>query len=111
MGTPTFLILQGLRELLLRVPQERCCAPRFPSDRFNLRSRLFFSSTPNFPWVTRLKGKLLAGAVAPALFALPAWCQDESQRKPGENVRSPSLTFLLAKFPSASMTLDLSKIK
>jgi YVTN family beta-propeller protein len=40
-----------------------------------------------------IKRALLAGALAAALFALPAWCQSESPHEPGENVRAQRLDF------------------
>jgi hypothetical protein len=57
-----------------------------------------------------IKRALLASALASALFALPAWCQDESQHKPGENVE-PIINIPVGEVPKRLNTLDLSKIK
>jgi YVTN family beta-propeller protein len=41
-----------------------------------------------------IKRALLAGALAPAFFAIPAWCQDEApQKSAGEKVRAERLDF------------------
>src|ERR1700732_4699054 len=40
-----------------------------------------------------IKRALLLGALAPALFTVPAGGQDESPRKPSENVRAQRLDF------------------
>jgi hypothetical protein len=52
-----------------------------------------------------IKRALLAGALAPAFFAIPTWCRDQAPQKPaGEKVRAQRLDFDIFKAPSSQFS-------